>query len=160
VNGYLLSVIGTILISAFVTAITPDGKTSAVVKAITRLACILVIISPILRFLQMERSTLNAENRQEIFTESVIRTDEAFIQYYQEKRIACVKQSLQEELFDEFAVDCNVTLEWQNVQTNDGESGIEIIRIIVRLKNTIAEKEKVRMCDYLTKNYCSEVLIE
>ena len=159
-NGYLLSVIGTILISAFITAITPDGKTSVVVKAVTRLACILVIIAPILRFLQAERSTKNAENSQSIFSESVIQTDESFIQYYQEKRIELTAQALRDEIFDEFAAECSVKLEWSERQKDDGEKGIEITRIVVTLKNTIAEKEKERMCDYLTKNYCSEVLIE
>lgn len=159
-NGYLLSVIGTILISAFITAITPDGKTSTVVKAVTRLACILVIIAPILRFLQAEHSTKNTENRQEIFTESVIQTDQGFIQYYQEKRIELTAQALEEELFDEFSVESSVEIQWRETQTDDGESGIEITRICVRLKNTVAEREKERMCDYLTKNYCSEVLIE
>lgn len=159
-NGYLLSVIGTILISAFVTAITPDGKTSVVVKAVTRLACILVIIAPILRFLQAERSTQNAENRQEIFAESVIQTDSSFIQYYQEKRIELTAQALEEELLDEFAVDGNVQIEWRKTPTDDGEQGIEITRICVRLENSIAERERERMCEYLTKNYCSEVLIE
>ena len=159
-NGYLLSVIGTILVSAFVTAIAPDGKTSVVVKAITQLACILVIIAPILQFLQREYSTNTTKNSQSNFIESVIQTDESFIQYYQEKRIRLTEQTIQDELFDKFDLQCSVQLEWVETQTDDRERKIKITRIILSLENTIAEKEKERMCEYLTNNYCSEVLIE
>lgn len=154
-NAYLLSIIGTILISAFITAIAPEGKTSVVVKAVTRLACILVIIAPILRFLQTKDSTKNAENTQGILSETVIETDEDFIQYYQEKRIRATEVALQEELYGEFSVSCSVTLGWEAE-----EEDIRITRIYVRLQDQIAEEEKGRMSDYLAKNYCSEVLIE
>ena len=159
-NAYLLSVIGTILVSAFITAIAPDGKTSVVVKAITRLACILVIIAPILQFLQSERSTNTNKNSQSNFLESVIQTDESFIQYYQEKRIRQTEQALQDEVFDKFHLQCSVRLEWVETQTDDGESKIKITRIVLSIKNTIAEKEKEQMCEYLTNTYRSEVLIE
>ena len=49
-NAYVLSVIGTVLISAVLTAIIPEGKTSKVIKGIARLACVLVIVTPIVQF--------------------------------------------------------------------------------------------------------------
>ena len=51
-NAYVLSVIGTILLSAIITAILPDGKTNSVIKGVSRLACVIAIVMPILTFFQ------------------------------------------------------------------------------------------------------------
>ena len=55
-NDYLLCVIGTVLICSILTAIAPEGKTSAVIKGVARLTCVLAIISPVLNFLLLQKS--------------------------------------------------------------------------------------------------------
>ena len=111
-NGYLLSVIGTILLSAILTAIVPEGKTSATIKGIAKLACLLVIISPILKYLQTGDTESSDENSEIFFSETVIRTDEDFIKYYSEMRIRFTEEDIETELAEEFSVACDVTLEW------------------------------------------------
>ena len=54
-SAYLLSVVGTVLFSAILTMVTPEGKTSVIIKAATRLACLVVILFPILNFFQTGR---------------------------------------------------------------------------------------------------------
>ncbi len=160
-SGYLLSVIGTVLVCSLLTAIAPEGKTSAVIKGIARLACVLTIISPVLRFFKTGDF---GENGEEIFTEKVISVDESFIQYYSEKRVKETELALKNKLEELYAPVHAVRLDWKLEKEEFGNrystDCIKIQRICVELPKGIDEEVKEKMSSYLTKNYCSEVLIE
>lgn len=151
-NGYLLSVIGTVLIAALLTAIAPDGKTSGLIKAIAKSACLLAIVAPIPSYLNSGNSDEKNADLQTIFSQTVIETDEDFIKYYSEMRIRATAQALEAELKEKFSVVASVELEWSNESDE-----IKITKIIVRTENGEAN---TAMWEYLTKNYCSEVMIE
>ena len=154
-SGYLLTVMGTVLVCSLITAITPDGKTSSSIKGVTKLVCILAIIAPILRFFQTDSiQTLIDKNRQGNFYEDVIEVDGEFIQYYSEMRIQQTEESLEERLFERYAVPCAVRLEWSV------EEEIRIERIVVALLENVGEEVKGDMRLFLVENYCEEVLIE
>ena len=154
-SGYLLTVMGTVLICSLITAITPEGKTSSSIKGVTKLACILAIIAPILRFFQTDSiQRLIDKNRQGNFYEDVIEVDGEFIQYYSEMRIQQTEESLEERLFERYAVPCAVRLEWSV------EEEIRIERIVVALLENVGEEVKGDMRLFLVENYCEEVLIE
>ena len=161
-NEYLLGVIGTILICALLTAILPQGKTSGVIKAITRMACVLAIVAPILKYLQTDslHSNINVEGN---LTETVIETDETYIKYYSEMRIRETEKALENELAERYAVSVEVHLIWDTVmeyaEKYSAES-IQIKRIEIERISEISEEKAAKMYEYLTKNYCSEVLIE
>ncbi len=160
-NGYLLSVMGTVLLCSLLTAIAPEGKTSSVIKGIARLACVLTIVAPAIRFFG---GGIVGENGEEIFGESVISTDESFIQYYSEKRVEETEQALATELERLYAPVDAVRIEWSVEKEKFGKiyetEYIKVQRIYVDLPEEISEEVKEEMCIYLTKNYCSEVLIE
>lgn len=167
-SAYLLSIIGTVLLSAVLTAITPEGKTTSVIKGITKLACLLIIVAPVPKFLQSFSSSKGSgqdrENFETFFGESVIQTDMDFIKYYSEMRIRSAETALTRELRDNFSISVAVTLIWEldeNVENGvyDVEN-IEIKKIKVQTENEISEEDKKAMWEYLTKNYCSEVQIE
>ncbi|MBQ8684893.1 MAG: stage III sporulation protein AF [Clostridia bacterium] len=160
-NGYLLSVIGTVLLSAILTAIVPNGKTASVVKAVTKLACLLVIVSPILGYIRSGTSD-SQTNSQTNFSQSVIQTDESFIKYYSEMRIRDTETQLEREIEEEFSLTCAVTLAWEYGEEGEeyDTENIRVTQITARVENGISEKEKTDVWEYLTKNYCSEVLIE
>ncbi len=159
-SAYLLSVIGTVLLSAILTAIAPEGKTSGIVKGVTRLACILVIIAPVPAFLKSAKSTESATIGQNFFTQTVIQTDEEFIKYYKELRIRNAQTEIAEELTRKFSVNCTVALTWTEEETEQNESEIRITRISVKTNAQASEEAKKQMAEHLKKNYCSEVLIE
>ncbi len=160
-NEYLLSVMGTVLVCSLLTAITPEGKTSAVIKGIARLACVLAIIAPVLHFF---RTGTVGENGEEIFNESVIKTDAAFIQYYSEERVRLTEDALKAELEKEFCSVSALRIEWSFEEEYFGglytAEYIRVLRICVEVPDGTEEGIKSEMCSYLTKNYCSEVLIE
>ena len=67
-------------------------------------------------------------------------------------RIRATTQALEAELKEKFLVEASVELQW----TYDlGE--IKITKMIVKTENG---EENTAMWEYLTKNYCSEVMIE
>ena len=165
-DGYLLAIIGTVLLCSVLTAIVPEGKTTGVIKGVTRLACLLAIISPIPYFLQKENifDKLHGENTQNataFFSENVIQTDERFIKYYSEMRIREAESALVAEIKEKFEVNASVEIAWDF----EGEGAydtdkIRITQIYVALNGEISEEDKREMSNYLTKNYCSEVLLE
>lgn len=155
-NGYLLCVIGTVLVCSILTAIAPEGRTSTVIKGVARLSCVLAIIAPVLSFLKTgDVSVFNDKNGQEIFSQEGIEGESAFIQYYSEMRILQTESALQTELEEKYGVAAKVSLLW-----SQSEEKIHIDEIRVKLLNKTSEGVKKEMWAYLTKNYCSEVLIE
>ena len=93
---YLLSIVGIVFISGILNAILPEGKTSGIVKSTAKLCCLLVILAPVAEFV-----TKGGEI-DKIFSdflgESVIQTDQAFINYSSGKRIDEAESLLKEEI--------------------------------------------------------------
>lgn len=155
-NGYLLCVMGTVLICSILTAITPEGRTSSVIKGVARLSCVLAIIAPVLDFLKTgDIAVFSDKNGQEIFSQEGIESESAFIQYYSEMRISQTESALQVELEEKYGVTAEVTFCW-----SQSEEKIRIDKIRVKLSNKASEGIMKEVREYLTKNYCSEVLIE
>ena len=164
-NEYLLSLIGIILLSAILTSILPDGKTLGLIKSIMRMVCILAIISPIFTYFQSGEVALRGGgNYDKKFAEAGIEIDSIFIHYYSEMRISETEKALKQELFEIFSVDCEVLLEWvlaaESVGRNESIEVVKITNISINMQETPTEEVKKKMWEYLTKNYCSEVLIE
>ena len=164
-SGYLFGLIGTILLSTILTALLPEGKTTGIIKGITRLACLVVILAPIPKFLQNEDVfgeflEKNAENLAENPSQNVIATDVEYIEYFRELRIRVNETALERELEDKFSVQAQVQFNWEIEPTEDGDEEIKITRITVSLLEEINEEDENRMWEYLRKNYCSEVQLE
>lgn len=163
-NEYLLSIIGTVLLCAFLTAIIPQGKTAAVIKGVTRLACVLVIISPVLRFFTTGELYSDSDVFNENFQQSSIQADASFIKYYSEMRIRQTEASLEEEIERRFELSTEVTLDWVMEESGYQEwytfDKIKIKKIKVECKKEASKELRTEMWEYLTNNYCSEVLIE
>lgn len=159
-NSYLLCIIGTVVIASILTTVVPEGKTTGVIKGMTKLVCLIVIIAPIPQFLQKQTffemlQGDKTQNSYEKFSQSVIQTDDSFIKYYSEMRIRNTEAQLEAELLQKYEVETRVTLAWEYE-----EYDVKITQITVKTQEIIAEVDKKVMWEYLTKNYCSEVLIE
>ena len=164
-SEYLLSLIGIILLSAILTAILPEGKTSGLIKSVVRMVCVLAIIAPILNFFQSGALSVGVgENSLAIFSQSGIETDATFINYYSEMRIKETENALNQEIFDRFSVETEVTLQWEliaeEIGGNMAADVIKITKICVKIVKQEDEEVLRKMWEHLTQNYCSEVLIE
>lgn len=161
---YLLSVTGTILLSALFGAILPEGRTAGSIKNITRLVCILAIVSPILYFFKNGNLKNNGAFMQTFFQETSIQTDKEVIQYYSELKVKEAEGYLEKEILEKFDVETSILLTWEEVEEmvfgKYKDAGIKITQIDICLKETTTEEVIKSMWEYMTKNYCSEVKIE
>lgn len=164
-NGYLLSIVGVVLLSAFLTAILPEGKTSGLIKSVMRMACILAIVSPILSFFQSGALSVGKmKNFDAFFSQSGIEAEETFIHYYSEMRVKETEKAFEKEIYDKYFLTATVRLEWEQTTEVVAEkypsNSIHITKICVKTLEQQDEEVLRNMWEYLTKNYCSEVLIE
>lgn len=162
---YLLVVIGTVLLCSMITAIMPEGKTTGVVRGVAKMACVLAIISPIFKFFKTGNiAEITDKNSQDFFEQTVIEVDGEFIKYYSEMRIRATEESLEQELFRRYEVETSVEIDWiMDEEWIDGRYSTDVIKILsicVDVSEETGEEIKNKMWEYLTNNYCSEVLIE
>lgn len=165
-STYLLGIVGTVLLCSLLTAILPNGKTSTLIKGIAKLACLLAIVAPVSTFLQAynPRDETDASKNDETFLEeSGIQTDETFIQYYSERRIAFAERALERELNEKFNCEVTVQYAWdwysEDVLSLYTDRTIIITRITV-CGESLSEEEQNAVIAYISKYYCREVLIE
>ncbi len=164
-SGYLLGVIGTVLLCTLLTALAPEGKTSSVIKGVARLGCILAIISPVLQFLKSGSiQVFNDKNNQNNFSQTVIDKEDDFIQYYSEWRVRASEDALKRELTEKFVEPTSVIFSWSIEERTFGKGyavdEIRIERISLTLPKETSEEVIEKMSLYIAQNYCSEVLIE
>lgn len=165
-NGYLLSVIGTVLICSIITAITPDGKTSSVIRNVAKLACTVAILAPILVFFKTGEINEGGESKNTggIFSQTGIQTDEEFIQYYCEFRVEETQEKLREELVEKFQVQTQINFLWEIRE--DKVAGlylsenifIQEIQIFCLEQTPQEEKEKIE--NYVKNTYGCGVRVE
>ena len=78
-------------------------------------------------------------------------------------RISETERALKEELYEKFAVNVEVTFLWEYQTEEVIHNEVNLVKITqIRVKIIEHQEEEVvkKMWEYLTKNYCSEVLIE
>ena len=90
-----------------------------------------------------------------IFSQSVIDAEESFIHYYSELRVRETEKALEKDIAQNCGIEASVSLDWKKEN-----AGIFIEKIYVDTLEQQNEEALKNMWEYLTKNYCSEVLIE
>lgn len=164
-NGYLLSIIGTVLLCSIITVIIPNGKTAGTVKGIAKLVCVLAIIAPILRFFKTgELDWTTSKIDENNFSKSVIEIDQDFIQYYSESRVRETERQMETLLKEEFNIETAVSLRWEfeseTVASRYEWERIRIKQIYVKMPENLSANAWNDVQEYLKKNYCSEVVLE
>ncbi len=133
-SDYLLCVVGIVLFASVLLAIVPSGKTSEMVKAIARLACVITILAPIVQFF------VGGGDFGTFFVESSIQTESDFIQYCSKTRVEEAEALLEEKLEDEFGVQVDVDCIWHIEKTQEGMYEGQEIRIEKVFVKTITEQ--------------------
>lgn len=162
-SAYLLSIVGVVLLSAVLSAVLPGGKTSKFIKGMTKLACLAVILAPVLDFF---RGGDGETNFPFFSSETVIQTDVDFIDYCSTKRIENAEEELGNALEENFSVRPEVTLLWEyagSITEGDGEEGylslyvgreIKITKVLLRdVGGSIGEEVKREMTEHIAEEY-------
>lgn len=158
-NGYLLSIIGTVLFSSFIVAILPEGKMSGTIKGVAKMVCLLAIIAPIPQYMQKQKNLKNTEEVQNFFSITGIQSDISFIQYYSEMRIKDAEQLLEREIQEKFSYQADVLLKIDDTYSGADSIDIKIASIYLCIPNVESEMQaQIQM--YLVEKYGCEVLFE
>ena len=90
--------------------------------------------------------------------------DNHFIQYYSETTVSYLEDRLEKEVYEKYDFSVNISIDWAYEEDNSTDiydlAKIKINQIIISEKQALSEEDKSILWEYLTKNYCSEVLIE
>ena len=161
-DGYLLCIIATTLLASVLTAILPEGKTTGVVKGVTKLVCLLSILSPIPQFLQKQSffDLFKEENTQktwEDFSQSVIPTDESFIKYVSNMRMRLLEEELSTAIRSKFGVICAVKLDGE---IDEETAVITTKTVMITFFSRVTDEEKQTIKQYLEKQNLNEVQFE
>ena len=152
-SGYLLSVVGIVLFASVLLAIVPTGKTSEIVKAIARLACVVTILAPIVQFFVSDGEFGT------FFVESSIQTESTFIQYSSKTRVEEVEKILEEKIEVEFGVPVDVDCIWHIEQTQEGMyegQNIRIEKVFVKTTTEQSIEWKQTLEAFIQKEYGCE----
>ena len=152
-SGYLLSVVGIVLFTSILLAIVPTGKTSEIVKAIARLACVVTILAPIVQFFVSDGEFGT------FFVESSIQTESTFIQYSSKTRVEEVEKILEEKIEVEFGVPVDVECVWRIVEKQEGMyegQKIHIEKVFVKTKTEELSDWKKTVEAFIQKEYGCE----
>jgi hypothetical protein len=150
VTEYLLSVVGIVLFASVLLGIVPNGKTTELIKSIARMACLIVIVSPIVKlFVGMGKV-------EGIFDESGIQIQSQFIEYCSEERISAVEESLRKDLVNLSNKVLEVEISWSLKTQENGQyksDAISIEKIKVLIREPIEESLRQEIETYILLNY-------
>lgn len=153
-SGYLLSIVGIVLITGMISAILPEGKTSGTVKTAARLLCLLVILAPV-----AEYWAKGGEGKEKIFfdfsDQAVIQTDESFIDYCSRKRVEEAEEYVRKETEKEYSVELVAKIVYECGE----EGGIKILRIVLSdPSGEIDESKREEIAKNVRSKYGAEVV--
>lgn len=156
---YLLSVVGITLLSALLIHILPQGKMNKAVKGWVRAVCLLVVISPVLAVFESASKKGGWKNFfDDFFSQTVIQTDDKYIDYCREKSVADAEKRLQTKINEKFGIQTVVFLDCESVSadTQNEESKGEwlvikkaTLEVNIEISNTLKEE----IADYLQTEY-------
>ncbi len=142
-SGYILGVIGAVLVSAVLSAILPEGKTNGLIRSIMKIICIFTIVAPIVDFIGGF-----GWDGEGIFDESVINSDPSFIDYCSKISVEEAREKLENAIEEEFDVEIDLSLEWRYLQGENEilygtyeDVKIEIVKATVRAEEDDRKSE-------------------
>lgn len=147
-RAYLFAVAGTVVISAILSAIVPQGKLSGAVKTAAKLVCLIVIAQPIADYFVSVKKGENAD----YFEKNVLSADDDFIKYCSKIKVAAAEQAVEKEIYESYALKVNVEFDWV-LCNGSNEVKILTIRLIIDAETAAKERETI---SNITSDLCEQ----
>ncbi len=160
-NEYILGVIGTVLLSALILSVLPEGKTATLIKSITKLLCVLSVTAPVFQF-------VSGKNVEKIFDETSIKEDASYIEYCSKKSVEETQKQLEIFIEEEYSLSASVRLQWEysNVTTDGlgvfapiayGGRAVKIVKICVTVVEALEKDTANGIKSDLEQKFLCEV---
>lgn len=139
-NGYVLSILGIVLLGIIIDIIIPNGSINKYIKSVYVIFIVAVIISPIVKLMNIEHELNIKYENYEI--------SENLLNYIYSKRVEEIEHSLITKLEEEGFSGINIIINFSS-QNNE----LRYISCIVNLKNMVisSDKQHINSYEFITR---------
>ena len=125
-GGYLLSILGVVILGVVIDVILPSGSTSKYISGIFAIIVMFVIISPVLTWIK------SGYNIQDYFTLQDISLDEKLLYSINKSKFTQLEEEVEQELADNGYNNVKVDIQFDIEATN-----VKITQVLVDLSNIV-----------------------
>ena len=138
-KAYILSIAGIVLLTAVISVISPHGKMGAFLKGVSKLAILVVMVSPVASFFTEHTNTLAS---------SEISADTEYLAYCAGKLSEQDERTIEEMLYKEYGVTASAEVARDKTDIFDFEN----IRIKILDFGIIAQDEHIHIIEEISKS--------
>ena len=137
-GGYLLSILGVVILGVVIDAILPSGGTSKYISGIFAIIVMFVIISPVLTWVK------KGYNIKDYFTLQDITLDEKLLYNINNSKFTELEKEIEQELSDNGYTNVKVDIQFNIESTN-----VKISQVLVDLSNLVINENYVNINKYV-----------
>ena len=137
-GGYLLSILGVVILGVAIDVILPSGSTSKYISGIFAIIVMFVIISPVLSWVK------SGYNIQDYFTLQDISLDEKLLYNINNSKFTELEKEIEQELADNGYSNAKVDIQFSIDATN-----VKISQVLVDLSNLVINENCVNINRYV-----------
>ena len=137
-GGYLLSILGVVILGVVIDVILPSGSTSKYISGIFAIVVMFVIISPVLTWVK------NGYSIKDYFTLQDISLDEKLLYNINNAKFNELEKEIEQELSDNGYTNVKVDIQFSTDATN-----VKISQFLVDLSNLVINENCVNINKYV-----------
>lgn len=137
-GGYLLTILGIVILGVVIDVILPSGSISKYISGIFAIVIMFVIISPILSLVK------GGYNIRDYFTLQDISLDEKLLYNINNSKFSELEKQIEQELTDNGYSNVNVDIQFNIESTN-----VKILQVLVDLSNIVINGNSVNINKYV-----------
>lgn len=137
-GGYLLTILGVVILGVVIDVILPSGSTSKYISGIFAIVVMFVIISPVLAWVK------NGYNIQDYFTLQDISLDDKLMHNINNSKFNELEKQIEQELNDKGYSNIKVDIQFSIESTN-----VKISQVLVDLSNLVINENCVNINKYV-----------
>ena len=137
-SGYLLTLLGVILLGVIVDIVLPSGSTSKYISGIFAIFVMFVIISPVLNWVRSDYKLSN------YFTDNEIQLDQKLLYSINSSKLSAIQQSIEQQLSDNGYSGVEIDIQFEMVDDN-----VKITQVLANINKLVINSPAVNINKYV-----------
>lgn len=149
-SGYLLTLLGVILLGVLVDVILPSGSTAKYISGIFSIFVVFVIVSPLLSFIK------KGYNLKDYFSSEQIELDDKLLNSFNKTKFSKLESDIEQELADKGYenVEVSITLNTEGKDLKIDNIQVDITKLVIK-----AKEENINKYVYIRQVIMSKVAV-
>lgn len=149
-SGYLLTLLGVILLGVLVDVILPSGSTAKYISGIFSIFVVFVIVSPLLSFIK------KGYNLKDYFSSEQIELDDKLLNSFNKTKFSKLESDIEQELADKGYenVGVSITLNAEGKDLKINNIQVDITKLVIK-----AKEENINKYVYIRQVIMSKVAV-